>query len=352
MIRLSPRERRWEYRLFVAAIVVTAVVLVVIQRPTVSRGLKGFRHLHWSWVAGSSACELASILAMAMLYRLVLVVNGARLPARLLIAMAHTTGAVSIFVPLIGPGLAGRYAYLRLRDAGATPAVASLTLTLVNVISLVAFATIPLTIAVVSGSVGAALSASATSIALIALALGAGLLAHAPDGPARLAKVLRGVQRVIRRPRRDALVVAAAVTDAIRGLRFTRRSFGATTASALAYWWADAACLALAIRAAGIDNISVFDTLLVWTAGAATASISPTPGGIGAVEVAMAAAFSGLGNHTSAAITAILLYRVISWKLTGTTIAYLYERRVRRKRPQAHQPCDSGQASPGAGNTA
>jgi hypothetical protein len=41
---------------------------------------------------------------MAMLYRVLLTANGARLPIRWLIVTAHTTAAVSVFVPLAGPG--------------------------------------------------------------------------------------------------------------------------------------------------------------------------------------------------------------------------------------------------------
>jgi uncharacterized protein (TIRG00374 family) len=75
--------------------------------------------------------------------------------------------------------------------------------------------------------------------------------------------------------------------------------------------------------AAGID-VSIAKVLLVWTAGAGAASLSPTPGGIGAVEVAMVAALAGVGVDGTGAITAVLVYRVIFLKGAGSLAAYVY----------------------------
>ena len=74
------------------------------------------------------------------------------------------------------------------------------------------------------------------------------------------------------------------------------------------------ACLVFAILAAGITGLSAGKILLVWTAGAGAASLSPTPAGIGAVEVAMVAALTLAGVNGPHPVTAILVCRAISLK--------------------------------------
>jgi uncharacterized membrane protein YbhN (UPF0104 family) len=86
------------------------------------------------------------------------------------------------------------------------------------------------------------------------------------------------------------------------------------------------------MRAAGITALPAGKILLVWTAGAAAASLSPTPAGIGAVEVAMVAALTAAEVGGSHAVTAILVYRVISLKGTVTIWALLYRYVYQRQR--------------------
>ena len=64
------------------------------------------------------------------------------------------------------------------------------------------------------------------------------------------------------------------------------------------------------------------------------ASLSPTPAGIGAVEVAMVAALTAVGVNGSHAITAVLVYRAISLKGAVTIWALLY-RYVHQRRQRA-----------------
>jgi uncharacterized membrane protein YbhN (UPF0104 family) len=61
------------------------------------------------------------------------------------------------------------------------------------------------------------------------------------------------------------------------------------------------------------------------------ASLSPTPGGIGVVEVAMVAALAAVGVKGPHAITAVLVYRVISLKGAVSLWAVLYRQLHRRR---------------------
>lgn len=63
--------------------------------------------------------------------------------------------------------------------------------------------------------------------------------------------------------------------------------------------------------------------LLVWSAGLGAQAFSPTPGGIGAVEVTMITALVASGLHPPEAVAAVLLYRCVNAKvLVTTTLAF------------------------------
>jgi uncharacterized protein (TIRG00374 family) len=67
------------------------------------------------------------------------------------------------------------------------------------------------------------------------------------------------------------------------------------------------------------------DLLLVYGAGAAVASTGLTPGGFALVELAMTAALTASGLHSSAALAAVVAYRFISFWLVllGGWVAFI-----------------------------
>jgi len=54
---------------------------------------------------------------------------------------------------------------------------------------------------------------------------------------------------------------------------------------------------------------------VVYLAGAAIGSLAPTPGGLGAVELALSTGLTASGMSSAAAISAVLLYRVATFWL-------------------------------------
>jgi Lysylphosphatidylglycerol synthase TM region len=92
----------------------------------------------------------------------------------------------------------------------------------------------------------------------------------------------------------------------------------------------------LALLAARIYNVSFAGILLVWTAGAGAASLGPTPGGIGVVEIAMIAALRAAGANPVRAVTAVIVYPLISLKEFASLWAGYYAwRESRRQRAAA-----------------
>jgi hypothetical protein len=78
--------------------------------------------------------------------------------------------------------------------------------------------------------------------------------------------------------------------------------------------------------------------LLVWSAGAAAASFSPTPYGLGVVEIALIVALRGAGLRSPDAVGAVLLYRVITFKIAVTLVWIGY----RHLRARFWAPAPSG----------
>ena len=109
-----------------------------------------------------------------------------------------------------------------------------------------------------------------------------------------LAPMLRLVGRVRRRPIDDPRGVAAATFDRVRSLRLRPPVVAAASTYALANWLTDVLCLACAILAVG-PHLPWDRLLLVWAAGAGASGLTPTPGGLGVVDVVLIAALVGTG---------------------------------------------------------
>jgi putative heme transporter len=106
---------------------------------------------------------------------------------------------------------------------------------------------------------------------------------------------IRVSQRVTRRPKGSAEAHAQSVLSSVMRVRLGALAMARAPLWGMVNWWADVTCLAFAMRAAGITGLSLGRILIVWTAGVSAASLSPTPGGIGVVEVAMVAALAAVG---------------------------------------------------------
>jgi putative heme transporter len=314
--------------LTIIAVTVAAAAAVYSLRSTVGEGIHNVRHLHWGWVAAASLVEVLSMLALALLYRALLQASQARLTVTWILASSYTANAISIAVPVVGSGMASRLAYQQFREGGADPAAASLALTVAGIVSTVTLATVATAAAVLSGNPAASAGGLLAAVAMLAAAVTVAAELRSEKGRARLLRLiavsLRCSQRVIRRPKGDAQVLAQAVLASVQRLRLGAPALALVLLWGLVNWWADVACLAFALRAAGITGLSAGQILLVWTAGAGAASLSPTPAGIGAVEVAMVAVLAAAGIKGSLAVTAVLVYRVISLKGAVTIWALFY----------------------------
>jgi glycosyltransferase 2 family protein len=86
--------------------------------------------------------------------------------------------------------------------------------------------------------------------------------------------------------------------------------FGGALLLSLAY----IACLSTCVSAFG-GSMSVAKVGVVYLTGSALGSIFPTPGGLGAVEAALTAGLTAAGLPGAAAVSAVLLFRLLTFWL-------------------------------------
>jgi putative heme transporter len=340
-----PRHR-WGRTARIAGTVVVAAGAgwaIYRERATVADGLRVLGgHTQLGWVAACVGVQCLSMVFFALLQQRLLTAGGARLTAPWLVSIAYLANAIAVAVPVIGSGMAATYAYHQLRERRVDPLIAKAALALAGVVSTVAFAAVVVAGALMSGSPPAAVSALGSALACLAVLAAALIALRSPVGRSRLQRIasrlLRGTQRIVHRPRGDPAQITKAALDRLSLFRLSPGSIG------LAFIWgmlneaADACCLILAIKAVGVP-VPWDGVLLVWSAGQGAGSFSPTPAGIGVVEVTMTAALVACGLPSAYAFAAVLLYRIVAFKGV-VTMAWFAERTFTHRRVNRVVPED------------
>ncbi len=94
-------------------------------------------------------------------------------------------------------------------------------------------------------------------------------------------------------------------------------------------------CLDASVRALGA-SVSLASVAVVYLTGNAIASVVPTPGGLGAVEAALSAGLTAAGLAGTTAVSAVLLFRTLTFWLPVAVgwVALHYLQRPRRRLAQ------------------
>jgi undecaprenyl-diphosphatase len=107
--------------------------------------------------------------------------------------------------------------------------------------------------------------------------------------------------------------VRSGARDLITVMRQPSRAgalFGASAGVTLSY----PLLLLVGVKAFGAD-VDVLDLFAIYLGGTAVASASPTPGNLGAVEIALSAGLSAIGVAPATAIGAVMIYRLLTFWL-------------------------------------
>src|SRR5215468_1423824 len=224
-------------------------------------------------------------------------------PARLRFGPLLLAELAGSFVTLVTPAAVGGAAlnirYLQRRRVPAAVAAASVGVS--QVVAFVLHILLILVFAAVAGSSARALQpptwvyfviAALIAIVLTVVAIPAGRrLLRARLTPV-LSQVLPRLLAVIQQPRKLA--------EGIGGTLLLTASY--------------ILCLAACIRALG-GSVPIESTAVVYLTGSALGSAVPTPGGIGAVEAALSAGLTAAGLPGATAVSAVLLFRILTFWL-------------------------------------
>ena len=191
-------------RAVAAAVAVAALAAAgVTERAALAASFALLGHLRWIWIPAAIAGESASMAAFAIMLRRLLAAGGASVGVRPMLATAYAANALSVSVPLAGPGLATAFTFRRFIRQGADAPLAW-SLLAGGVASSAAAALVVAGGGLASGkTLGAAVAVPGGLLAVAALAVVAAAtrrprLRSALERPA--AWMLRHGSRLLRRP--------------------------------------------------------------------------------------------------------------------------------------------------------
>ncbi|GLW31771.1 lysylphosphatidylglycerol synthase transmembrane domain-containing protein [Actinoplanes regularis] len=331
---LGAVRRRWIRYTAIAAVLALLTVELVLGWPSLTDALRHLHRPHPGWLALATAAEILSMNAYARMQRRLLQSAGVRAPYLDNTRLAYAAHSLNETLPG-GPAFSTQLNYQQMRRFGATPAVASWVIALSGILSAAALAAITAAAAIAAGGDTDWPHLAGLLLAATLLILGVRHAARRPDTIAKLAGApLTAVNRLRRRPADHGHERIHGFLGQLRTARLRPVLGLAATVLALANWLLDAIGLWLCFRAVGAPTPGLTPTLLAFCAAMAAGTITIVPGGFGVIDSALVLGLIAGGVTTPAAVTAVVLYRVISFGFI-IGVGWLSWLRLRRSTPAA-----------------
>jgi putative heme transporter len=298
-----------------AIIAVAAVVLaveVVLVWDQLAKAWKSLYSANWWWVLAAVVAALASMHSFAQIQRTLLRSAGVRVKQWRSEAAYYAGNALSTTMPG-GPVLATTFLYRQQRIWGASPVVASWQLVMSGVLQGVGLALLGLGGAFMLGASKNPLSLIFTLGGFVALLLLAQAVASRPeliDGIG--VKVLSWFNSMRGKPSDTGLGKWRETLDQLESVSLGRRDLSVAFSWSMFNWVADVACLAFACYATG-GHPSLAGVTVAYAAARAVGTIPLMPGGLLVVEAVLVPGLVSSGMTLAGAISAMLVYRLISW---------------------------------------
>jgi putative heme transporter len=316
-----PARRRLPRLVAAVGVGIALAAAVVAERSVVAASFALLGHVRWLWILAAVVLESASMAAFAIMQRRLLAVGGASVGIRPMLATTYAANAVSVSVPLAGPELATAFAFRRFTRQGADGPLVGWSLLAGWVVSSAAAALVAAAAGLASGKILVAAVAVTGGLLAAAVLVAVAAAARRPELRRALergaARIPRHAGRLLRRRVGDPGPAIRAWSERLGSLHLPPSGWMTVTGLALVNWLADAAVLAVSIRAVGAA-VPWHTLLLAYGSGIAAQSVNVTPGGLGVAEGTLSLALVATGLHSSQALTAVLLYRLASfWLVAG-----------------------------------
>lgn len=328
----------------VATVLTVEVVLVWDQ---LAKAWRSLYTAHWWWLVAATVAAGASMHSFAQIQRTLLRSAGVQVKQWRSEAAFYAANSLSTTLPG-GPVLSATFLYRQQRLWGASPVVASWQLVMSGVLQAVGLAVLGLGGAFFLGATNNPFSLLFTLGGFIALLLLAQAVASRPeliDGIG--VRVLSWVNSVRDKPAHTGLRKWRELLSQLESVSLGRRALSTAFSWSLFNWVADVACLACAAYAAG-DHASVAGLAVAYAAARAVGSIPLMPGGLLVVEAVLVPGLVSSGMSWPDAISAMLIYRLISWLLiaaVGWVMFFFMFRTESEVDPDAQAETDTGDES-------
>ena len=328
-----PRAKYWWLRWAVLGVV--AVVLAVEATLVWDQLEKAWHSLlsadPW-WVLAAAVAAILSMHSFAQIQRELLRAAGVRVHQWRSEAAYYAGNALSTTLPG-GPVISATFLYRQQRVWGASPLVASWQLVMSGVLQAVGLAVLGLGAAVLLGATTNPFSLLFTIGGFLLLLLLAQAVASRPDLIDGIGvRVLAVVNQIRGRPADTWLHKWREILQQLESVSLTRRQLGVSFGWSWFNWVTDVACLAFAAYAAG-GHPSLAGLTVAYAAARAVGSIPLMPGGLLVVEAVLVPGLVSSGMTLPAAISAMLIYRLVSWifiAAIGWVVFFLMFRTVHR----------------------
>jgi hypothetical protein len=311
--------------------------LAWLERATIERTVAALPRADWKWLIAVLGPELVSLMGFARTQRLILRAEGIRVPVTWMAAATFAGNAISVSLPLVGPGAGTAFTFGRFQRVTGDAARAGWTLVVAGFVSTLVWALIL--------AAGAVLSGNGTAL-VVGLILATAIVVVVVAGPSVLrrptlrqittkgaARVVQRVKQVARRPAGDPIQQVDQAINRLLALRIGVRRSVEVMGFSLVNWLGGVGCLAAAILAVGAP-VPWSSLLLIYVIGAAAGSLNLTPGGLGVVEGALATTLVATGIHSTQALGLVLIFRLVSFwlvALVGWAIIATLDRRSTRR---------------------
>jgi uncharacterized membrane protein YbhN (UPF0104 family) len=264
------------------------------------------------WVLAAVVAAMSSMHSFAQIQRTLLRSAGVTVRQWRSEAVFYAGNALSTTLPG-GPVLSATFVYRQQRQWGASPVVASWQLVMSGALQVVGLALLGLGGAFLLGAKDNPFSLLFTLGGFVALLLLAQAVATRPeliDGIG--VRVLSWVNSARGKPTETGLRKWRETLTQLESVSLSRRELGEAFGWSLFNWVADVACLAFAAYAAG-GHPSLAGLTVAYAAARAVGAIPLMPGGLLVVEAVLVPGLVSSGMALPAAISAMLIYRLVSW---------------------------------------
>jgi uncharacterized protein (TIRG00374 family) len=292
------------------------------------------------WVLVAAAAEAGSILAFAHIQRRTLKLSGTKVTFRAMTALSLANDAIANTIPG-EPVVSSAYRYRYYKRHGASGASAGWTIFTILIAQAIGMSLILLFGVLVALLGSAHARNTAITIAGLVVVLAAGAILVRRDLILRLAAT---IPRAIRRATGNRHARLASRTEQIEAtltrMRQIPLSTGATievVAIATLVWLTDFGCLVASFGAVHA-TVPAYGVLLAYGVAQVVGSLPFIPGGIGIIESSLAVILIEYGAGRVSALSAALVYRILSFWL-GIAIGWITIAVIaRRAANQAESP--------------